>query len=158
MLITEPKVEVYAYREDDGDSGYGVAPEAKRILWSYKNGDEEVISFERELALAELLLAGVVFLNNHWWEDNWPEKAKDTISMNIVCNDVFAWGTADLEEASYRDICSIWGHWKIDPIWGTAVWCMKKKKLMPQKPVEKLIREAGIWDLDAMELDENKYE
>jgi hypothetical protein len=37
-----------------------------------------------------------------------------------------------------------------DPIHGAAVWCIKKRQCWPQAPVEKSIREAGIWDLDSL--------
>jgi len=62
---------------------------------------------------------------------------------------VFAWGVADAEELNYKDLQEVWKYYKKDPDWGTAVWCMKKRGQMPQGPVEKRIRDKGIWDLDA---------
>lgn len=44
----------------------------------YQDGDKEWI-FEPELALAELLATERIFLNNHWWEEDWNEKQKDLI-------------------------------------------------------------------------------
>jgi len=45
--------------------------------------------------------------------------------------------------------------WEKDPDWGVAVWCIGRRKQMPQKPIEKSIREAGVWDLDSMGLASN---
>lgn len=134
--------------EDDGDTGYGAAPEPKRIRWEmvYNDGRKEMI-FEEELALAALLMAEQVFINDHWWREDWPEVARKATSLNVGCNDVFAWGCADSEEMSHADIEAVYDHWQKDPSWGTAVWCMIKRKQMPQNPVQKLMEDGGKWDL-----------
>lgn len=106
--------------------------------------------FEHEAALAHLLINEVVFLNSNWWEDSWPEDAKKTFSISLNCNDVFAWGCADAEGLRFYDLEDVYDHWEKDPSWGPAIWCIKKRKQMPQRPVEKSIREAGIWDLDQL--------
>lgn len=108
------------------------------------------IRFEAEQGLALLLLNEVVFLNSHHWEDEWPAQARAAASLNVNCNDVFAWGCADAEEAAYADLETVYRHWRRDPYWGTAIWCMIKRREMPQRPVERRIREAGVWDLDAL--------
>lgn len=106
--------------------------------------------FEAEQGLALLLLNEMVFLNSHHWEDEWPAEARAAAYLGVNCNDVFAWGCADAEGASYADLEAVYLHWRKDPVWGTAVWCMIKRREMPQRPVEKYIRDAGIWDLDAL--------
>lgn len=116
--------------------------------------DKETM-FEDGKALAVLLMNEVIFLNSHWWEDEWPEKAKKLTSLNVNCNDVFAWGCADAEELPHDQIESLYHMWQKDPSWGPAVWCMIQRNQMPQKPVEKIIREMGIWDLDALKLGGN---
>lgn len=116
--------------------------------------DTEMI-FEDEKALAHLLINDVVFANDHWWEKEWPEKARKETSLNVNCNDVFAWGCADAETMLHDDIENLYRMWRKDPEWGAAVWCMIRRNQMPQKPVEKIVREAGIWDLDALKLGEN---
>lgn len=124
-----------------------------RVVWTHTKTDgtsEEV--FDEELALSVLLYDGVVFLNCHWWEKEWPEEARKRTSLNVNCNDVFAWGCADAESMNFEDLRSVWDHHAKDPSWGTAVWCMKRRNQMPQKPVEDRIRKAGIWDIDAMKL------
>lgn len=129
---------------------------------------EEVI-FDENYALAHLLTAGQVFLNNHWWyaekhmrEDEkhkaWPEAACKTFSINVNCSDVFCWASADAEEVEYHELESLYEHYQKDPMWGTAVWCIKKRNEMPQKPVYNDIMKGGIWDLDSMGLQENSVE
>lgn len=123
----------------------------KRIL---ELPDVEII-FEQEAALAYLIASDKVFINNHWWDEELTEKQKQLISINVNCNDVFMWGCADAEEMFYKDIKSVWWHHKVDPEWGTDVWCIKKRGMMPQKPVYESIQLAGIWNLDEMGLDKN---
>jgi hypothetical protein len=118
-----------------------------------KGPNEPEQIFEKEGALAHLLMNRVIFLNNHWWEDTWPDKAKEVVHLGVNCNDVFSWGCADSEELMYREIKTLYDMWKKDPMWGSAIWCMIKRKEMPQRPVEEHIRKAGIWDLDELRRD-----
>lgn len=113
-----------------------------------KPENEEV--FEIEHALALLLVNEVAFLNQNHWEKSWPEEARRTFYVGINCNDVFAWGCSDAEGASYDDIETVYRHWLKDPHWGTAVWCMIKRRELPQRPVAERIAKAGIWNLDAL--------
>ena len=135
----------------------------------YKNkppGISEEIIFDGNDALAHLLAEGQVFLNSHWWYEEkhmqadekhkaWPEAACKTFSINANCSDVFAWACADAEEVEYHELESLYEHYHKDPMWGTAVWCIKKRNEMPQKPVYESIMKCGIWDLDSMGLEEN---
>jgi hypothetical protein len=114
---------------------------------------EKEKKFESEPALALLLINKVIFINSHWFEDEWPEEARKTTSLNINCNDLFAWGCADSEECSTKDIKQIYQMWRKDPSEGPSVWCMIRRKEMPQNPVEKYIRKAGIWDLDTLQVE-----
>lgn len=116
---------------------------------------DKEIKFEDEDALAHMLINEVVFLNSHWWREEWPDEAKKMISVNVNCNDVFAWGCADAESLPHDEIENVYRMWRKDPSWGTAVWCMIKRNQMPQKPVEDRIRKAGIWDLDKLGLGKN---
>ena len=104
--------------------------------------------FEEGPALARLLAADVIFLNDHWWEDGWPAAAKAITSLIVNCNDIFAWGAADGEEVLYAELEDLYTHWEKDPQWGAAMWCIKKRKQLPQKPVLDAIREAGIWNIE----------
>ncbi len=161
MLIIEP--EILPFDSDspdpDGDGGYGVAPEPKRILWSMKLGDgRQEVEFEQELALATLLLAEKVFLNSPWWKEAWPEEARKSTCILAACNDIFAWGCADAEEVDRMELESLWKHHTADPTWGVVVWCLKKRRMLPQAPVRKIIEREGIWDLQGMHLRANSYD
>ena len=134
----------------------------------YKNkpeGESRELIFQPGDALAYLLAADQVFLNDFWWmgrkhnpDNSWPEEATKVFSVNANCNDVFAWGCADAENINYGELEDLYNHYTVDDIWGTAVWCIKKRGIMPQEPVEKAIRNAGIWDLDSLGLKENPSE
>lgn len=131
--------------------------------------------FEKDKALAHLLLNEVVHLNSHWWkfskmgksvdeggwtteprEDaTWTKEESELISVSVGCNDVFAWGCADSEPLPYKDIETLYRMWLKDPGDGHSVWCAIQRNQMPQKPVERDIRKAGIWDLDKLGLGAN---
>lgn len=102
---------------------------------------------EIEDKLAHLLLKHVISCSDGWWKND--EKGwGGHVTLHVNCNDVFAWGCADSEDIISSEISELYEMWKKDNDWGPAVWCIKKRKQMPQKPVEKYIREKGIWNLD----------
>lgn len=144
------------------------------VYWEF-DGEK---NFKEELALSILLMNEVVFLNSFWWKyhlisdkrdaDNkftfdvdpkarWTESESKAISVSVNCNDVFAWGCADAERLNYEDIQDLYDHWIKDQYWGAAIWCIKRRKLMPQKPVADSIKRGGIWDLDSMGLEANPF-
>lgn len=141
------------------DENYGTAPKHAAIYtqWTDQKGEAR-IDFEPELALAALLMNEVIFLNDHWWHKNLPDNVRKMFSVNVNCNDVFAWGCADAEECTYGELQEVYDHWHKDPSWGGAVWCIKKRGEMPQRPVEKRITDGGIWDLSSMMLKPNYYD
>jgi len=115
------------------------------------------VHYDSDAPLTALLQAEVIFLNTHWWMESWPEEARKTTALNVGCNDVFAWGCADAEEITIHEVNDLFDHYTKDPEWGAAIWCMKKRKMMPQPPVERLIRVAGIWNLDEMGLEPSPF-
>lgn len=100
---------------------------------------------EHEEKLAHLLIEGVIFLNNGWHDPTWP---KDKTTLHINCNDVFAWGCADAEDIDYSEIPKLYEMWKQNNTWGSAVFCIMKRGMKPQKPVYDAIQALNIWDLD----------
>lgn len=135
--------------------------EPRDVEWTMTWGDahpdkpptEQI--FEEGAALSHLLLNDVVFLNALWWEKDCPEHVQKAIAVSVNCNDIFAWGCADAEGLPYSEIENLYRMWQKDPEWGPAVWCMLKRKEMPQEPVEKLVREGGIWNLESLNLNAN---
>lgn len=124
------------------------------VEYLYENDAGETESdFSREVALAVLLIAEVAFLNSHWFKNDWLKEQQDLTSININTNDIFAWGYADTEGITYKEIEEVYRYWVKDPSWGIAVWAMLRNKEMPQAPVEKHIRAGGIWDLDALRVE-----
>jgi hypothetical protein len=102
---------------------------------------------EGEDYLKVLLCENVLFINNGHWRKDWP---LDCITIHVICNDIFAWGCADAEDITHGELEDLYNMWKKDDVYGPAAWCIKKRKQMPQKPVEKSIRKAGIWDLEEL--------
>ncbi len=103
--------------------------------------------FEENDVLALLLSSGVVFLNNHWWEDDFTEAQKQLFSINVNVNDCF-WPAADAEEIGYNELEDLFKHWEKDPDYGPVVFVAKKRKMMPRNRVLESIKQDGIWDLE----------
>jgi hypothetical protein len=122
------------------------------MVWGkqYPTKPDTELMFEADEALARLLGEEVIFLNDHWWEESWPEDARKKTSLNVNCSDVFAWGCADGETIDYEDIKPLYDHWLKDRHWGAAKWCAIKRNQKPQLPVIKAMKSAGVWD-DQME-------
>lgn len=119
--------------------------------------DDEYL-FDEDNALALLLLKGVVFVNNHWWEEDWPEDSRESFGIYVSCNDIFAWACSGAEELKHKDLEDLYNHWEKDPDWGSAIWCIKKRGEMPQRPIYERIQALGIWNLDEMNLSPNRYD
>lgn len=128
----------------------GLKPDGSRMFPD--KPDKELI-LEPTGVLTILLLNEVIHTNSHHWKKDWPEDAQKAIYFGVNCNDVFAWGCADSEELQYHEIKPLYKLWKKDPYWGPAIWCMTKRKEMPQRPVGLSIRSARIWDLDALKVE-----
>lgn len=119
-------------------------------LRSEPDEDDPAGEIQTDAALAIMLLNEVVFTNEHHWRSDWPEEARRTTALCVGCNDVFAWGCADAEDMTHRDVDEVFGFWEKDPHWGAAVWCMIRRRELPQRPVAERIRKAGVWDLEAL--------
>jgi hypothetical protein len=124
----------------------------RAVEYLYEDDEGKTHSkFRKETALAAMLISESAFINSNWWEEKWPKEARETVAICINTNDVFEWGCADSEIITYKEIEEVYRYWVKDRIWGTAIWAMIKNKEMPQRPVEKTIREYGTWDLDDLQ-------
>lgn len=129
----------------------GKIPHPDIIISKWKNKDNVIEEyFNKELALAALLMEEHIFLNTCWMNKDWPEEAKKQIKVCVNCSDIFAWGTADAEPLLLSELRDIYEHYVKDNKWGTAIWCIKKRRELPQAPVLKKIEEEGIWDLETL--------
>lgn len=130
-----------------------VTPDEARWVFNYSGVDEE--AFEPAEALALLLINGVIILNSNYWEKDWPDEAKKTFALGVVCSDSFYFASADAEPMLYKDLEDVYDHWIQNEGWGPVVWCCKKRKQMPLKWAYDAIQSLGIWDLDKLELQSN---
>jgi hypothetical protein len=80
--------------------------------------------------------------------------------MCVSCSDVFYWACADSEPLPIHGfpdedvkIIELYNECRKGE-WGSAVWCCLNRGMRPQLPVEKAMRDAGIWDarMDALPL------
>jgi hypothetical protein len=94
---------------------------------------------DEELALAELLAAGVLFWNTGRFDE------EETVVLFVNCNDLFAWGCADAEPFTSDEIPDLYRAWKSGP-WGVDKWCGRRRNQEPQEPVVKRMKAEGVWD------------
>lgn len=112
-----------------------------------------------ELALAVLLANDVCFLNQRPYSYNDVGKSKEEIkktvkidgSTTIVyvnCSDLFYWGGSDAEDLPLNEIGNLYRMWKVNKQWGSYKWCCLRRKLRPQVPIVKDMKEDKFWDAD----------
>lgn len=123
----------------------------------YFDFDESMV-FEEDQVIALFLQTGIIFSNSYWSMKHWPEEARTKTALFVICNDIFAWACADAEEIDYDEFETLYAYYKKDDNFGSSVWCIKKRGIMPQKPVYEAIMREGIWDLDKMKLKPNPYD
>lgn len=129
-------------------------------------GDKAIYTYKGEERCSEEVLLGVLLcdevcfvnerecsmtLNGHRFDN-------ETTVVFVACNDVFAWATADGDDLPNDEILPLYKLWRENADWGPAKWSCLRRKEKPQRPVEKRMRQAGIWD-EAMEaLPPNRYD
>lgn len=100
--------------------------------------------FVPERAIEVLLRDNVLFANSrHYLEGE--EKQEKTLVLFVMCNDLFAWATADGESVTTDELESLYLAYKGDMKWGVDIWCCKKRKMAPQEPVIKRMKKDGVW-------------
>jgi hypothetical protein len=109
--------------------------------------------FYEEIALAEMLTDGVLFANSRRYLNEPPPhgdsaEQPETIVLFVGLNDVFYWGCADCEPLPYCEVEPLYRAWKADHDWGVIRWGCLRRKLAPQVPMEKMMREDGKWDAE----------
>lgn len=102
------------------------------VYTEYTNlNGELIVEFEPDIALRYLLSKDILVVNSFWWKKDWPEDAKKMISFGVNCSDTFNYACADAEELLYEELEDLYQHVIKDDIWGSTVWCIKKRQRKP---------------------------
>lgn len=129
---------------------------AKDLMDEWEKCVELDVEYEEyDDILAYFLYHNIIFLNTHWFKEDWPAEAQKTIILYVNCNDVFAWGCADAEEIKLNQLKELWKYYKKDRNYGAIVWCIKQANILPQKPMYDLIQKESKFNLDEMNLKPN---
>ena len=108
--------------------------------------------FEAENAIQYLLKKDILFHNYidyPYWREGDSESSKKTLSLSVLVNDVFAWGSADVQpisnDKSLELLCTL-----INEPYGLVRWASIQRNMKPQNPIVLGMKSAGVWD-DIME-------
>ena len=113
---------------------------------------------DEEAALSTLLREEKLFCNGRDYLDIDGSSAGETTVLFVLCNDLFVWGSADAESLPHDEIGNLYKAWEQDKAWGTDKWCCIRRNMKPQKPIEKAMKRAGVWDSVMEALPENPVE
>ena len=102
---------------------------------------------DEEVAVSILLKEGILFCG----------EVGKTITIHVLCNDIFAWGCADSENLPLNEVSNLYKMWKQDSKWGSVKWCCLKRKEKPQFPIVEAMKKNGSWDDMLEQLPPNKY-
>lgn len=117
------------------------------------NPDDEY--FDYDIAVAQMLLAETLSLNTFHWKRDWTKEAREGYCLFCNPGDVFMWGGSGGEPVLYDDLKEYYRYWVKDPRFGPAIWVVIRNREMPQAQMADAIREAGTWDLDALQKEHN---
>jgi len=122
------------------------------------NGEKEPM----EDAMVEYLLKeGVLFVNSRKVVDEWGGKqeiGEETLVLYVLCNDTFAWASADAESISMKELPNLFDLVYEDNIFGSTKWVCKKRNQQPQSCIRELMIKKGAWTEDMDKLPENSYD
>ncbi len=146
---------IESYLEDglevpEPSKDYEKAEYEDRLFFTLSDGKEYC---NDELALSILLKDDVLFANAFDYSYGKGVIAGHTVVLFVCCNDVFEWGFADSETFSTKDIGPLVKSHLRDKRWGAQKWAILHRQYRPQPPVEKAMREAGVWDDDLEKLE-----
>ena len=104
---------------------------------------------EDEDMLRDLLATGELMVGACWWESDWPEAARDLITVAVVCNDVFGAASADAETLPMSELKAAWTMHKANPTFGLTAWCVSRRKMAPWAGYRPILERAG-YDIDVL--------
>ena len=108
----------------------------------------DVDDAEPEDMLRDLLATGELLVNSCWWEKDWPDAAKDLITVAVICNDVFA-PSADAEVLPLSELANAWAMHKANPTFGLTAWCVMRRKMAPLANYRPTLERAG-YDIESL--------
>jgi len=109
--------------------------------------------------VSELLQERILYCHStKTYDEISKEIEPETITIYMLCNDIFAWGCADSEQVTLSDLKDLYHEFKEDKDGGPVRWVCRKRNEKPQKPVEKWMREGKYWNDEMESLPENHYE
>jgi hypothetical protein len=112
-----------------------------------------------ESMLAWLLDEGYVFISSAKHVCHMTGKVEDeTLTIFLNCNDVFAWGYADAEGITYKELPELFDMVMMDKKHGATKWVCKKRGMKPQKPIREGMERDGAWGEELDRLEENVYD
>ena len=110
--------------------------------------------FDEEVALASLLLDGVLFSNSR--EYIWANKsAGDTVCLFVLLNDIFV-PAADACDLPWDQIKALYDANKADVNWGVVKWAARRLGCKPWSRRQEQMKAAGAWESWMDELKESR--
>lgn len=125
----------------------------EQVIYTYPNHEDIPVE---EMMLAQLLMDRVMHTNNGTLRHGtW--KSDPSVICFVNCSDIFAWGCADSESVEGTDsaqspLRDLYEMHMADPKWGSAKWCILKRKERPQRPVLRDMKADGAWFTDELVL------
>jgi hypothetical protein len=83
------------------------------------------------------------------------------VIMLVRCNDLFWWACADAEEVTIEEIPSLYDTCYDEDEnkkrWASDIWCCLHRGMRPQHPIEKTMKEKGVWTDELEKLPVREY-
>lgn len=64
--------------------------------------------------------------------------------FNVICNDTFAWGSADCHPIRFNEIEELFDYVMKDGELGAIKWCAYKRQMRPQQPMIDIMAKKGV--------------
>jgi hypothetical protein len=105
--------------------------------------------FDNKNALIILLTnTNLIFLSNVVGKEQYEDEDRPNelvTGLYINASDIFAWGCADSEPISTKEISQLFLMWHHDKSWGCIKWLCKKRNRRPQSPIVANMKKDGAW-------------
>lgn len=127
----------------------------QRAYWYDINGKKEP---DENSMLAKLLDENILFANSFAYAYSDGVLRGRTITLFVLCNDVFAWATADAEDITIEELPQLFEMYEKNPKCASTQWVCVKRNEKPQEPMIKWLKENNGWNETLEALPENNYD